>query len=121
MLGIQWVNSHGIPELWETIRQSSNCWNFRGLDAGVKQGTNTGIAPAVHDIVEVVLEVSEDDVTVAVNQRRGGRHNRVETLFQPHSAGLRRGFSWMAREPCEQQRSNVISDWHRYCGAKHRL
>ena len=83
MLGIQWVNSHGIPELWETIRQSSNCWNFRGLDAGVKQGTNTGIAPAVHDIVEVVLEVSEDDVTVAVNQRRGGRHNRVETLFQP--------------------------------------
>ena len=49
----------------------------------MKQGTNTCLSPSRCDIGEVFIETSEDDVTVAVDQRRDGRHNRVETRFRP--------------------------------------
>ena len=49
----------------------------------MKQGTNPCFSPSRCDIGQVFIETSEDDVTVAVDQRRDGRHNRVETRFRP--------------------------------------
>jgi hypothetical protein len=34
------------------------------------EGGDTGLSPAIADRVEVVVEVTEDDVAVAINQRR---------------------------------------------------
>ena len=49
----------------------------------MKQGTNPCFSPSRCDIGQVFIETSKDDVTVAVDQRRDGRHNRVETRFRP--------------------------------------
>ena len=49
----------------------------------MEQGTNPCLSPSRCDIGEVFIETLEDDVTVAVDQHRDGRHNRVETRFRP--------------------------------------
>ena len=35
VLGIEGMNTNGIPHFWEAIRQGSDCRNFSGLDAGM--------------------------------------------------------------------------------------
>jgi hypothetical protein len=37
----------------------------------VKEATHTGIAPALGHLLQVVVEIAEDDVAVAVDQRSG--------------------------------------------------
>ena len=49
----------------------------------MQQRGDTGLSPPRGHLIKILLKRAEDDVTVAVDQRRDGRHNRVETRFRP--------------------------------------
>ena len=42
----------------------------RWLDTGMDEGCDPGLTPAIPDRVQVLVEIAEDDVAVAVHQRR---------------------------------------------------
>ena len=83
VLCIQWVDPNGITQLREAIGKGTDCRDFRWLNTRVKQSTNPCFSPTRRDVGEILVKTSEDDVTVAVNQRRYGRQNWVETRFRP--------------------------------------
>ena len=49
----------------------------------MQQSSDASLSPTASNILEVILEVPKNNVTVAVDQRRGGRHRWVETRFRP--------------------------------------
>jgi hypothetical protein len=49
----------------------------------MQQSPYASISPTCGNLLEVFLEVPKNDVTVAVDQRRGGRHRWAETRFRP--------------------------------------
>ena len=49
----------------------------------MQQGTDSGLTPPRGHLVDVVVKVAKDDVTVTVNQRRGWGHSWAETRFRP--------------------------------------
>ena len=56
----------------------------------MQQGLNAGFSPAGCDLVKVLFEIAEDDVTVTVNQSRSG-HWILKRAFRTHSAGTGHG------------------------------
>jgi hypothetical protein len=69
MLRIQRMNANGVAKLGEAIGQRSNRRNLRRLHTCVKEAPHTGITPALSNLLQVFVEISKDDVAVAVNQR----------------------------------------------------
>ena len=92
MLGIERMDPYGLTQLVQTICQGPDCWNFPGLNAGMDQRTNTCIAPALGHCLQIVVEIAENDVAVAVDQNgqtrfgRGWRGNHGRDLVQAWAA-----------------------------------
>ena len=76
MLGIERMDPYGIAQLLKTICQGANRWNFSRLNAGMHQGTNSSIAPALGHFLQIVVEIAKNDVAVAVNQNGQTRFGR---------------------------------------------
>ena len=63
-------STHPVAHFRETICQSPDPWDLTGLDAGMKQGLNTGFTPAIGHHFKIVIELPKDDVAVAVDKRQ---------------------------------------------------
>jgi hypothetical protein len=70
MLRIQRVNPDRITHLRETIGQGPDRGDFRRLNAGVNQGLDPGFAPTLGHLLNVVVEIAEDDVAMAVDKTK---------------------------------------------------
>jgi hypothetical protein len=70
MLRIQRVNPDRITHLRETIRQGPDRGNFRRLNAGMNQGPDAGFAPTLSHCINVVVEIAENDVAMAIDKTK---------------------------------------------------
>ena len=77
------MDPNGVAHLWKSISQRTDRWNLRWLDACMQESPDACLSPTCGNLLEVFLEVPKNDVTVAVDQRRGGRHRWAKTRFRP--------------------------------------
>jgi hypothetical protein len=68
MLGVKRMDAHRVTHFGETICQGADRWDLTRLNTGMQEGHHSSFTPSRSNIVEIFLEITEDNVTVAVDE-----------------------------------------------------
>ena len=73
MASVEGMDTDRIPELGEAVSEGPDRWNFSGLDTGVKEKAHTRLPPTGGHHLQVVVELTKDQMAMAVDQEGGRR------------------------------------------------